>query len=230
MSELSRTTTSNGHEIEHPREKLTFNELKEMLSQYGLEGSTPAERADAIRKTTADKMALFMTDVNKRSQGSDDTLVHDETMKIGDDELIAPEERYDLFNTIFETIKNSPEDTNPERIGDALALTTVLLHPFKDGNGRTSRMLGFMLRDDFDEPDAAESFDQLVAPRDIARAEGGFLINGYIPYVGEGADQSNPATVEKYIQSVLTSNDNLYTGPYGQAELTAVPKVPEMSR
>ena len=178
---------------------------------------------------SAEDIALFMTDMNRRAQGSDDSLVHEEAMKIGEKELVAPDDRYDLFNRVIDIIHAAPNDTNPERIGDALALTTVLLHPFKDGNGRTSRLLGFMLRDDFDAPDAPETFDQLIAPRDVARAEGGFVINGYIPYVGEGSDESNPDVVAQYINEVLTSNDRLYTGPYGQAELRAAPKVTEIA-
>lgn len=221
MSEYSKTTTANGYEIENPRESLTFPELKQVLSDYGLDGNSPSERAEKLRQSDPQTIALMLTDVNRRTQGSEQTLTSDETMKIGDSVSIDPEERYDLFMKINQRIKNSEEDVNPARIGDALALTTVLLHPFRDGNGRTARLVGFIYREDFDESDAQDTFSQLVASRDSIREAGGFMINGYIPYLDQGADQSDPNVVDDYIDKVLTDShsDNLYTGPYGQAEL-----------
>ena len=228
MTEILQSKTTNGYEIEKPRETLSLVEMKEMMIQYGIEGSNPLERVDGLRKVNAKNIALFITDLNKRAQGSDNTLVHEKSMTVGDDVMIAPEDRYDLFCNVVDQVHAAPVDTNPERIGDTLALANVLLHPFKDGNGRTSRLLGFMMRDDFDAPDASETFDQLAAPRDIARAEGGFIINGYIPYIDEGLDRSDPAVVEQYIGSLLSEpNEELYTGPYGQAELKYIANVPE---
>ncbi len=216
-------TTSNGHEIEHPREKLDVEELKSMLEEYGLSGDTPHDRVVALRHLPKESFALFLTDLNRRLQGSDNTLVHDKTMKIGDKQTIAPEDRYDLFTDIYEKIQKSNTDINPERLGDALALATVLLHPFKDGNGRTARALGYMYRADFNDPEAATDFSTLIEPRDQARERGGFIINGYVPYLGEGADQSDPTQIDKFIVRVLhDESDRIYTGPYGQAELKEV--------
>lgn len=225
MSEVSSNTTSNGHEIEHPREVLTFEELQQMTREYGMTGQSSAERVRELKNLTADRLALFISDINRRAQGSDDTLVHEETMKIGEKPLVAPESRYDLFRNIVDKIRESSDELNPARVGDALALSTVILHPFKDGNGRTARMLGFVFRDDFTAVDAQESFDTLVKSRDISREEGGFMINGYVPYFPEGADQSKPAEVEAYIGDVLSSDKVLYTGPYGQAPLVEKPVV-----
>lgn len=224
-SELSETgtfTTSNGHEIEHPREKLDVVEFQELLREYNLGGETPEERVEALRGQTKENFALFLSDLNRRLQGSDDTLIHDETMKIGDKESIAPEDRYDLFTALYEKIQNADRAVNPARVGDALALTTVMLHPFKDGNGRTARALGYLYRADFDNPEDIQDFDQLVEPRDEARKRGGSMMYGYVPYVGEGVDQSDPAQVSAYMDKVLQNEtDPLYTGPYGQAPLRA---------
>lgn len=221
MSEATSHTTSNGHEIEHPREVLNLEELQQMTREYGMTGQTSAERARQLKQLSADQLALFISDINRRAQGSDDTLVHEKTMKIGEKPLVAPESRYDLFRNIVDRVRESPDELNPARVGDALALSTVILHPFKDGNGRTARMLGFVFRDDFTAVDAQESFDTLVKSRDISREEGGFMINGYIPYFPEGVDQSQPEVVESYIGDVLStdSDHGLYTGPYGQAPL-----------
>lgn len=219
-SEVTTSRTSNGHEIAYPREVLGLVEFKNMLNTYGLAGDTPVERIEALRSKSKEFLAIFMTDLNARLNGSTETLVSDKTMKIGEQSAIAPEERYDLFSRIIEKVKATPEDINPARIGDALALSIVLLHPFKDGNGRTARMLGYMFREDMDGLDALEDFRVLVEPRDTARERGGYMINGYVPYIGKGADQYNPVQVASYIGRVLSSDEpGLYTGPYGQAEL-----------
>ena len=55
-----------------------------------------------------------------------------------------------MFSQLIDDIKKCPKDTSPERIGDVLALGVVLLHPFHDGNGRTSRVLGQLFRDSYD--------------------------------------------------------------------------------
>lgn len=220
---LTASKTSNGHEIENPRELLSFGELKSMTETYGLNGSNPEERAAKLKATSPDVVAAFLSDVNRRIQGSEDTLVHEKSMKIAEAESVAPEDRYDLFVAIDQMIKASGEDINPERVGDALALATVLLHPFKDGNGRTARLIGYMYREDFDEPEAAATFSQISESRDAIRERGGgYMLNGYIPYMGEGSNQSDPASIEQYFDRVLSDpTANLYTGPYGQAELHA---------
>lgn len=222
MSEIiSPAQTSNGYEILNPRENLGLEEFRGMLDVYGLNGNNATERVEALRGQSKESLAVFLTDLNARLNGSEDSLINEETMKIGEKPTVAPEYRYDLFSEIVDKIKESPSDVNPERIGDTLALSTVLLHPFSDGNGRTARMLGYIFRDEIDGPEAQADFDTLARPRDETRKEGGFMINGYIPYVGEGSDQSDPAKVGNYLEKLLTSNDQgLYTGPYGQAELT----------
>lgn len=225
MPESSERTTSNGYEIRHTREALGFTELQDMLAEYGLSGSSPAERLDSLRQRSAQDIALFMADVNKRLQGSDESLVHEDTMRIDDRKAMHPSDRYDVFTDTIDKIKESQEGINPARVGDVLALTAVLLHPFKDGNGRTARMMGFIFRDDFDASDASETFTALAESRDLARERGGFMIYGYIPYVGEGLDQSDPQVVSEYVGKILSESENnqLYTGPYGQADLQPAP-------
>lgn len=212
--------TENGHSIEKPREKLTAEELKEALDTYGLGGETPEERLQSLRGASKEVLAVFIADLNARLQGSESTLVSDNVIKVGDKSTIAPEHRYDLFTSIVSKIQNAREDINPARVGDVLALATVLLHPFEDGNGRTARIMGLVYRPGFDSTEFKEDFDQLAEPRDRSRARGGFVISGYIPYVGDGVDQSDPAQVEAYVDRLLNEDvPNLYVGPYGQAEL-----------
>jgi hypothetical protein len=162
----------------------------------------------------------MMADMNARLQGSSEALISDHTVTIGGRATIAPEHRYDLFNDLISKIKSTDESINPSRIGDTLALGTVLLHPFHDGNGRTARTIGMIFNEDFDSNDYEEVFHQVTEPRDEARKRGGFRINGYVPYIPEGLDQSNPNDVSQYFDKLLTdSSSQLYTSPYGQAEL-----------
>lgn len=219
-TEVGAGTAQSRQESDHPREKLSLGELQSMLGEYELGGETPRARVEALKKQPKETFATFLTDLNRRLQGSNDTLIHDDTVKIGDKATVAPEERYDLFTSIYEKIQNSDESINPARIGDALALTTVMLHPFKDGNGRTARMIGYIYRADFSKSEERADFDQLAEPRDEARERGGFVINGYVPRLGEEANQSDPAVIDEYISRVLHEEaDDLYTGPYGQAPL-----------
>ena len=103
-----------------------------------------------------------------------------------------------------------------------LALGVVLLHPFKDGNGRTARVLGLMFRDNYDGQDYTEDFSIVTEPRDEARERGGFIIYGYIANLPAGFKRSNPDDVITYLSSLLKEdNDGLYLSCYGQAQLTS---------
>lgn len=203
--------TMNGHEISHSREALNFSELRQMMGEYGLNGANPQERLQALKGFSKENLAVFMTDLNRRLQGSDDTLISDKMVIVGKDQpTIDPLERYALFSTFVEDIRIARSDINPARVGDALALSTVLLHMFKDGNGRTSRMLSFMFRDEFDSPDCEADFQFLSESRDIQRKKGGNIAYGFIPKV-EG-DQSNPIDVGNYLHDLLTKEHVEYTG------------------
>ena len=223
MSEI--TTTSNGFEIEHPTEKLDFTRFKDMVETYGIVGSSASERVASLKKIPVETVALFMTDLNKSLQGSETTLVHESVMKIGDRPTIEPQDRYDIFSDVVESIKKSADDVNPARIGDALALATVLLHPFKDGNGRTARVMGYLFHDYYDAPDAEETFNQVATSRDEVRARGDKnIVITYVPDMGR-ADRSNPDEVKQYLKSMLKDEDVRYMGLGGEyAHLKAIDK------
>lgn len=220
MSEVA--TTSNGHELTHSIPLISAAELKQRLaSEYGISGDSPQERLRQLKHLSTEGIAILLEDINKSVQGSAESLMsHDETMKIGGRETIPPEYRYDVFNGLVADIKETPDDLNPERVGDVLALGTVLLHPFHDGNGRTARVIGLLFRDDYESDDYQSDFDTLIEPRDAARAAGGMMINGYVPFFPDGFDQSNPHQVSEYLSDLLQhENEKAYNGPYGQAPL-----------
>jgi len=216
-AETERTTTSNGHEIQRPTERLDAEAYRSLLEKAGLTGESPAERIEQLKTMSAERVAVLLTTINKLAQGSKDHLLNKATaMKIGETPTLAPEYRYDVFMDLIRDIQATPDDVNPSRVADALALGTVLLHPFHDGNGRTARLIGLTFRDSFDKPEEyAADFATVAEPRDEARRRGGFMIYGYVPHLPEGADQSNPRDVSAYLHSLLTSEQaDAYVGPY----------------
>jgi len=226
LAELAVNTVTATTGLDHveilpsDRGRLDINEFRGMLSEYGIDGDAKA-RIESIKSMPKESLAIFMTDLNRRALGHEESQINDETSTVGGELTINPEDRYDLFSSIINKIKSADKDISPERVADVLALTTVLLHPFKDGNGRTARLLGYLGREDFDRPgEDVKSFGQIIEPRDQARERGGWMINGYVAHMGEGADRSDPTQVEAYIDKLLTEEGgSLYIGPGGQAPL-----------
>lgn len=205
--------------IPEDNEPLLFDDFKKILNSYGLMGETPKDRLQSLCSLPKESIPLFMTDLNSRIQGLDESRIHDKTMKIGDKLTVTPENRYQVFSNIIEKIKEVKGDINPARVGDTLALATVILHPFEDANGRTARAIGFIYRPEFDNEDGSGDFERLIQSRDITREKGGFIINGYIPYTKD-VDLTQTSGVDHYVEQLLTQDtENSYTGPYGQAPL-----------
>lgn len=220
MSEIQ--TTSNGNKIiANPAEIWTANDFRErMASEYGFDGNTPKDRTDRLRELSVEGVAILLEDINKSLQGSGDSLVsHDEAVPVGGRELIQPEHRYDVFRQLVEDIRSCPEDTSPARIGDALALGVVMMHPFHDGNGRTARAIGLLFNEDYDAPDFETAYAEVTESRDVARERGGRLVMGYIPRMPADASQSNPGDVSRYLGSLLYNEESTYTGTFGVADL-----------
>ena len=218
-----KQTTMNGYEIQASSEVLPADGLKELAVEFGIDGATPNERSRQLKGLGIEQVSEFVDSINRGVQGSADSLISDDgTMKIGDKETISVEHRYEVMSELVRLIKDSPDEINPARLGDVLALGVVLLHPFQDGNGRTARIVGSIFRDEYDKGDWENTYKVVAESRDKRREQGGFMINGYIPYLPEGKSQSDPRDVISYLESLLspeTKDDRLYTGPYGQAPL-----------
>lgn len=212
---MSETTTANGIEIKRSKEKLDPDSFKELVAQFGIEGTSAEDRLEQLKLLSAPRLAVLFDQINRGLQGSSDSLIEkDVAMKIGETQTIAPEYRYDVFTKLIDDIRQAPDSTNPERIGDVLGLGVVLLHPFKDGNGRTARVIGMLLHHDYDQLDYREAFDQVAESRDAVRERGGFAIYGYTPQFPEGFDQSDPTAVSEYLKSLLESDEHSYIGPF----------------
>lgn len=220
MSEL--TTTSNGYEIKQAVPIISAAEFQQRLSnEYGIDGDSPAERLHQLKQLSVEGVAILLEDINKSVQGSADSLVSQDTMiKIGGKETVKIEDRYSVFSRLIQDIKNCPDNVNPKRVGDVLALGTILLHPFRDGNGRTARVLGLLFRDGYDGDEYQNYFDTIIEPRDKARERGSFMVHGYVPRFSEDFNQSDPEQISNYLSGLLQNeHKGAYVSPYGQAPL-----------
>ena len=220
MSETS-TTTKNGHEIKQSVDLLEARTYRDLLaSEFGISGETPRERIEQLKDLSQEGVAILLEKVNALAQGSAESLInHDEMMPIGGKSTIAPEHRYEVFTNLIERIRSAPQEINPARLGDTLAMGVVLLHPFHDGNGRTARLVGMIFHDEYDSPDYEDNFRQLIESRDDVRKRGGYMLYGYTPKFPEGFDQSDPSAVSEYLSELLQDESIRYQGPFGEAPL-----------
>ena len=107
-----------------------------------------------------------------------------------------------------QTTMNGAEIKNPGEVLSAEGLKNLVAEAGIDGSTPKERW--------------ENNYGIVSESRDIARERGGFIINGYIPYLPEGKSRSNPEDVIAYLESLLSSehkDDRLYTGPFGQAPL-----------
>ncbi len=216
-----RVTTANGYEITNPTEKLSAQEYRAVLAQeYGIDGASPQERITQLKQLSNEGIAIFMEYINKGVQGSEYSLINESTTFIGNVTTIRPENRYEVFTDMIASIREAPDTVNPARVADVLALGVVLLHPFRDGNGRTARIIGLTFRDDFDEVRYTDMYNTASESRDTVRQRGGYMINGYAPNFPEGFDQSDPAAVTEYLRRLLWEDSpGAYTSCFDQPPL-----------
>ncbi|MCP9492615.1 MAG: hypothetical protein NNC23_02870 [Candidatus Nanosynbacter sp. P2B_S1_bin.0.1] len=123
MEKHPKQTTMNGVEIKNPGEVLSAEGLKNLVAEAGIDGSTPKEREDQFKNVSLEDFAGLIDNINRGVQGSADSLIlEDGVMKIGDKETIPVEYRYEVMSELMRLIKESPDDVNPERLGDVAAL------------------------------------------------------------------------------------------------------------
>lgn len=220
--------TLNGHEITNPVAPLSAEGFRRrMAEEYGFFEGSAEDRAKRLKEMSVEGVAILLEDINKSVQGSRDSLIDHENMTPigGKQPTLSPEDRYGVFLDLVESIRACPDEVNPARIGDVLALGVVMLHPFYDGSGRTARVLGLMFRDGYDAPDYKGDYDIATEGRDKARERGGYMIFGYVPQMPEGMDQSKPEDVKQYLKQLLTTESpDAYVSCYGQAPLLKAEK------
>lgn len=95
-------------------------------------------------------------------------------------ELMRPEDRSEFFDQAAQLINelndrrsNADDEAFLERTSNIVALSIVLAHPYANGNGRTARLIGGLLR----EGPQSEDLKLLSTER----PESGYRINSYLP-------------------------------------------------
>lgn len=226
MTHESRT--QNGNTIRHPGEKFNAGSFRKCLERNGLVGETSLDRLNSFRAMDIEDIAGLLDEVNMGMVGSEETMLSPTTMKRhrnGEEtgSFVPVEYRYDLFEEIMTKLKNSPDSMNPSRVGDALALAIGILHPFKDANGRTARVMGFAFSEYYSEssPDYDEDFNYLAQSRDELRKAG--ITNlpvSYVPSMSQQLDYNDPQSVIRYFDKLLDpsyDNESLYQGIMNQS-------------
>ena len=127
-----RFTTKNGQEIENPTEKMTYEQFRDVVSrEYGLSGESPEARAKQLKELSSEQVFSLMDTLNKSVQGSKDSLEQtDHAMRIGEMKTIDVEHRQMVLEGVVGALRNTPDSISAQRVGDVLALTTAMLHPF----------------------------------------------------------------------------------------------------
>lgn len=96
-------------------------------------------------------------------------------------ELVATDERDNIFETAADLLCqlaakcHENEEAYLERTGNIVALANVLAHIFADGNGRTARVMGDLLRY------GPQSDNIRIAAASRAKPGEGFRVNSYVP-------------------------------------------------
>ncbi|USN95642.1 MAG: hypothetical protein H6793_00525 [Candidatus Nomurabacteria bacterium] len=114
MSEIDQIPQNQ--EAEEKSKTLSFNDFQEMLNNYELSGDSPEVRLNALSSSSKENIALFISDLNRGLTGTESTMIHDQTMKIGEKETVNPEDRYQIFSNVIEKIHNSQQGINPARL------------------------------------------------------------------------------------------------------------------
>lgn len=99
--------------------------------------------------------------------------------------LMDPAERGPFFDHAAELVRKLATNKQPgedemflKRVGNVVALSVVLAHPFADGNGRTARTMAHLIREGYDGTESAQHDFQIIGGN---RPPSGFRINSYVP-------------------------------------------------
>lgn len=171
-----------------------WEDLFQFLDEMNLP-EDDSERAAQISRWSADDIARNATLIHQKLSPKTDPVPSaerrsvspfDDSDSIGEKkELIEPENRYALFQAAVNEIhKLSPEaGANPQAFLERAAYLTgtviVLAHPFEDGNGRTSRVLGHVIKEGFSLSDYENVEDIKLIGKN--RPANGYRVNSYVP-------------------------------------------------
>lgn len=206
-------------------EKINFNDsipettkqpestLSEKLVERGLDGITPEKRLEIIDNASIEDFKDALSEIHKIVSPESDDKEHPNRMKItsptGEERhlMAAPEERDGIYSEALSLAKElvrkyekeggSIDDTL-QRIGNIIAFSIVLAHPYENGNGRTARTFGEIIHNGYNSSDPVSVKDLETVSSN--RLDKGFRINSYVPKVDDANE--NPIDFLKTVAAL----------------------------
>ncbi len=162
---MSETKTQFDHE---PRvtDSLTLLTGVERIFD-GVDLSSPVARADFLRNATVQSIESVLLQINALSRGlAESEYDMGRLMTIATPEL---EDKQPLLQEAIDCAKIILDKGDPQEsfILATLAISSILqdIHPFKDGNGRTSRLFTYLMVFGGEQEDYAEKLSSIVNSR-----------------------------------------------------------------
>lgn len=70
--------TNTGVELESAEKELSASDFRALVGlEYGIDGASPEHRVEQLKQLTVDRRADMLDTINRRLQGSEESLVHD---------------------------------------------------------------------------------------------------------------------------------------------------------
>lgn len=184
-----------------------FEQFENELVEIGFDKLTKQQRVELIEHASLDDYKQVIdiiheyftkdTDINRQPSSTPIKLVRrDGTISAY---TASPEERDEILNRALENSKvlinkfkheGGDIDDLLERCSNLAAFGTVLSHAYVDGNGRTSRVLGYLISHGFDpkDKDSGEDLKKIGSNRNLE----GYRIYSYVPS-GEWGGETHEA-------------------------------------
>lgn len=174
------------------------SKLYEIVGRFNMPAD-PAARAERVAGLTTEDLIAMVAEMHTALAPGTDINPTANSMHVkspnglDDKELVKPDERIKVFEQVVGLVHElsgrigqGDEEAFLERAANLVGLGVVLAHPYEDGNGRTARTLGHLIRYGYDESEEIKNQLRLVSSN---RPGEGFRINSYVP-TGAGGDMA----------------------------------------
>ena len=185
------TSISNFSQVPHESELHIDSQnlnIHSFAEQIGLETLEPDNRIELIEHATTADFIAVATMIHQMVAPEGDLSPIDVTSYTTSTDgenrnpLAAPDERLPIFDKTVSLaheliqkyrVEGGDQTNLLERLSNLAGFSIVLAHPFKDGNGRTARTLGALIKEGYN-PETIETVSKNRPPE-------GFRVNSYAP-------------------------------------------------
>ncbi|MGZ6005707.1 MAG: hypothetical protein ACXWLH_06215 [Candidatus Saccharimonadales bacterium] len=187
---------SNEHIGQDKSRDPNWSDVIEMIDTIGF-NPDPKKRAQQYKGLSGNDIVAMTTLIhNILAPNVDQNPTDKASYVIGNDtngkkiqhDLMEPEDRFRFFEFVAsgirklgENVADGEEGAYLERVGDALALATVLSHPFEDGNGRTARALSELVKFGHQPGKPLDDDFMLMARNRPEPSDGGIRLVSFVP-------------------------------------------------